>query len=128
MEHIFLVDPIGKLPEKPVCLKRLSSLTGWDFSTGLFRSNHILLGFPSSSRPFTRNFRVFFILWEMEKRVLRTGFSNRNFCVPFAQFETRWVFDVNGKQPINQFTVTYFSLCINSSKTQSFMSKTQRKS
>ena len=37
------------------------------------------------------------------KRVLRTGFSNRNFCeifVPFAQFETRWVFDVNGKQPM----------------------------
>ena len=33
------------------------------------------------------------------KRVLRTGFSNRNCCVPFAQFETRWVFDVNGKQP-----------------------------
>ena len=34
------------------------------------------------------------------KRVLRTGFSNRNFCVPFAQFETRWVCDVNGKQPM----------------------------
>ena len=49
MEHIFLVDPIGKLPEKPVCLKRLSSLTGWDFSTGLFRSIHILLGFPSTA-------------------------------------------------------------------------------
>ena len=32
--------------------------------------------------------------------MLRTGFSNRNFCVPFAQFETRWVFDVNGKQPM----------------------------
>ena len=99
MEHIFLVDPIGKLPEKPVCLKRLSSLTGWDFSTGLFRSIHILLGFPSSSRPFTIYFLFFSDLTGNGKRVLRTGFSNRNFCVPFAQFETRWVFDVNGKQP-----------------------------
>ena len=59
MEHIFLVDPIGKLPEKPVCVKRLSSVTGWDFATGLVRSIHILLGFPSSSRPFTIYFRLF---------------------------------------------------------------------
>ena len=29
-----------------------------------------------------------------------TGFSNRNFCVPFAPFETRWIFHVNGKQPM----------------------------
>ena len=57
MEHIFLVDPIGKLPDKLVCLKRLSSLTGWDFLTGLFRSIHIFLGVPSSSRPFTIYFR-----------------------------------------------------------------------
>ena len=97
MEHIFLVDPIGQLPEKPVCLKRLSSLTGWEFSTGLFRSIHILLGFPSSSRPCTIYFRFFPILWEME-----SACSERDFpidCVPFAQFETRWVFDINGKQP-----------------------------
>ena len=99
MEHIFVVDPIGKLLEQPVCLKRLSSLTGWDFSTGLVRSIHILLGFPSSSRPFTIYFRFFSNLTGNGKRVLRTGFSNRNFCVPLAQFETRWVFDVNGKQP-----------------------------
>ena len=99
MEHILLVDPIGKLPEKPVCLKRLSSLTGWDFSTGLFRSIHILLGFPSSSR----SYDIFPFLSDLMgngKRVLRTGFANRNFCVPFAQFEIRWVFDVNGKQPL----------------------------
>ena len=104
MEHIFLVDPIGKLPEKPVCLKRLSSLTGWDVSTGLLRSIHILLGFPSSSRPFTIYFRFFSDLMGNVKYVLRTGFSERDFpieifCVPFAQFETRWVFNVNGKQP-----------------------------
>ena len=110
MEHIFLVDPIGKLPEKPVCLKRLSSLTGWDFSTGLFRSIHILLGLPSSSRPCTIYFRVFSDLTGNGKRVLRTGFSNRNFCVPFAQFETRWVFDVNGKQPISQILTFAFLL------------------
>ena len=43
--------------------------------------------------------------------MLRTGFSNRNFCVPFAQFETRWVFDVNGKQPKSQWLkVTYISI------------------
>ena len=66
MEHIFLVVPIGKLPEKPVCLKRLSSLTGWDFSTGLFRAIQILLGFPSSSRPFTIYFQFFPIVREME--------------------------------------------------------------
>ena len=77
MEHIFLVDLIGKLPEKPVCLKKLSSLTGWDFSTGLFRSIHIFLGFPSSSRPFTIYFRFFPIVREME-----------------------WVFDVNGNEPL----------------------------
>ena len=101
MEHIFVVNPIGKLPDKPVCVKRLSSLTGWDFSTGLFRSTHILLGFPSSSRPFTIYFRFFSDRTGNGKRVLRMGFSNRNCCVPFAQFETRWVFDVNGKQPIS---------------------------
>ncbi len=33
------------------------------------------------------------------KRIHRTRFSNRNFCVPFAQFLTRWIFYVNGKQP-----------------------------
>ena len=66
MEHIFLVDPIGKLSEQPVGLKRLSSLTGWDFSTGLFRSIHIFLGVPSSSRPFTIYFRFVPILREME--------------------------------------------------------------
>ena len=109
MEHIFLVDPIGKLPEKPVCVKRLSSVTGWDFATGLVRSIHILLGFPSSSRPFTIYSRFF--LTGNGKRVLRTGFSSRNFCVPFAQFETRWVFDVNGKQPKNQWLkITYISI------------------
>ena len=64
MEHIFLVDPIGKLPEN--CLKRLSSLTGWDVSTGLFRSIHIFRGFPSRSRPCTIYFRFFPILREME--------------------------------------------------------------
>ena len=45
-------------------------------------------------------FPVFSDLMGNGKRVLRTGFSNRNLCVPFAQFETRWVFDVNGKQPM----------------------------
>ena len=34
------------------------------------------------------------------KRVLRTGFSNRNFFFPFTPFETRWVFGVNHKQPL----------------------------
>ena len=44
------------------------------------------------------------------KRMLRTGVSNRNLCVPFAQFETRWVFDVNGKQPAFQgFPISNFS-------------------
>ena len=62
MEHIFLVDPNRKLPEKTVCLKRLPSLTGWDVSTGLFRSIHIFLGFAFSSRPFTIYFRSFLIL------------------------------------------------------------------
>ena len=99
MEHIFLVDPIGKLPEKPVCLKRLSSLTGWDFSTGLFRSIHILLGFPSSSRPFTIYFRCFPILWEMESACSERDFPIEIFAF-HLQFETRWVFDVNGKQPM----------------------------
>ena len=81
MKHIFLVDPIGKLPEKPVCLKRLSSLTGWDFSTGLFRSIHILLGFPSSSRPCTIYFRFFPILREME-----SACSERDFPIEIFAF------------------------------------------
>ena len=34
------------------------------------------------------------------KPVLRRGFSNLKFCVPFAQSETRWGFDVNGKQSL----------------------------
>ena len=76
MEHIFLVDPIGKLLENTVCLKRLSSLTSWDVSTGLFRSIHTFLGFPSSSRPFTIYFRFFLILWEME-----SACSERDFLV-----------------------------------------------
>ena len=60
MEHIFLFDPIGKLPEKNGVLEKVvSSLTGWNFSTDLFRSIHILLGFPSNSRPFTIYFRFF---------------------------------------------------------------------
>ena len=81
MEHIFLVDPVGKLPAKPVCLKRLSSLTGWDFSTGVFRSIHIFLGFPSSSRPFTIYFRFFPILWEME-----SACSERDFPIEMFAF------------------------------------------
>ena len=44
--------PNRKITRKNGSLKRLSSLTGWDFSAGLFRSIHIFLGFPSSSRPF----------------------------------------------------------------------------
>ena len=103
MEHIFLVDPIGKLLENTVCLKRLSSLTGWDVSTGLFRSIHTFLGFPSSSRPFTIYFRSY---TGNGKRVLRTGFSNRTFCVPFTPFETRWIFHVNGKQPGTSLVTT----------------------
>ena len=99
MEHIFLVDPIGKLPEKPVCLERLSSLNSWDVSTGLFRFIHIFLGFPSSSRPFAIYFRSFPILREMESACSERDFPMEIFSVPFAQFETRWVFDVNGKQP-----------------------------
>ena len=74
MEHIFLVDPIGKLLENTVCLKRLSSLTGWDVSTGLFRSIHTFLGFPSSSRPFTIYFRSSPILREMESACSERGF------------------------------------------------------
>ena len=70
MEHIFLIDPIGKLPEKPVCLKRLSSLTGWDFSTGLFRSIHIYDIFP-----------FFPILWEME-----SACSERDFPIEIFAF------------------------------------------
>ena len=81
MEHIFLVDPIGKFPDKPVCLKRLSSLTGWDFSTGLFRSIHILLGFPSSSRPCTIYFRFFPIVREMESVC-----SERDFPIEILAF------------------------------------------
>ena len=81
MEHIFLVDPIGKLLEKPVCLKRLPSLTSWDVSTGLFRFIHIFLGFPSSSRPFTIDFRSFPILREME-----SACSERNFLIEIFAF------------------------------------------
>ena len=41
MEHTLFVDSVGKLPEKtPVCFKRLSSLTVWDVSTGLFRATY----------------------------------------------------------------------------------------
>ena len=78
MEHIFLVDSIGKLPDKPVCLKRLSSLTGCDVSTVLFRSIHIFLGFPSSSRPFAIYFRSFPILRKME-----SACSERDFPIEF---------------------------------------------
>ena len=81
MEHIFLVDPIGKLPAKPVCLKRLSSLTGWHVSTGLFRSIHIFLGFPSSSRPFAIYVRSFPILREME-----SACSERDFPIEMFAF------------------------------------------
>ena len=81
MEPIFLVDPIGELPEKKVCLKRLSFLTGWNVSTGLIRSIHIFLGFPSSSRPFTRYFRPFSILREME-----SACSKRDFLIGIFAF------------------------------------------
>ena len=81
MEHIFLVDPIGKLLENKVCLKRLSSLTGWDVSTGLFCSIHSFLGFPSSPRPFTIYFRSFPILREME-----SACSERNFLIEIFAF------------------------------------------
>ena len=64
---------------------------------GLFRSIHPFLGFPSPGP--LRYIPVFSDLTGNGKRVLRTGFSNRNFCVPFAPFETRWIFHVNGKQP-----------------------------
>ena len=80
MEHMCLVDPIGKLPEKPVCLKRLSSLTGWDFSIGLFRSIHIFLGLPSSSRPFPIYFRFFPILREMESACSERDFPIETFA------------------------------------------------
>ena len=81
MEHIFLVDPIGKLLENTACLKRLSSLTGWDVSTGLFRSIHTYLGFPSSSRLFMIYFRSFPILREME-----SACSGRDFLIEIFAF------------------------------------------
>ena len=37
MQHTLLVDTIGKLTRKTVSLKRISSFTGWEVSTGLFR-------------------------------------------------------------------------------------------
>ena len=44
------------------------------------------------------------------KPVLRRGFSNRKFCIPFAQSETRWVFDVNGKQPLSPTIIPLFGI------------------
>ena len=56
-------------------------------------------GFSTSLQALYDIFSVFSDLTGNGKRVLRTGSPNRNVCVPFAQVETRWVFDVNGKQP-----------------------------
>ena len=66
MEHIFLVDPIGKLLEKYGLLEKVALFNRLGRFNGSISFHSHFSGFPSSSRPFTIYFRFFPILREME--------------------------------------------------------------
>ena len=84
--------------KKTVCFKRLSSLTGWDVSTGLFRSIHIFLGFPSSSRSFAIYFQSLPVLWEMVSRCSEEDFPIGSFAFHLHSLKPDG-FLMYGKQP-----------------------------